>query len=71
MCVATGHTEPDIVGPELEASQSLVCLYESEQVREQSKNIYIVASFQCSRGCIEVTLEESEIAHFNLLFGIT
>lgn len=37
MCVATGHTEPDIVGTELEASQSLVCLYESEQVREQSK----------------------------------
>lgn len=41
MCVATGHTEPDIVGTELEASQSIVCLYESEQVREQSKYIYI------------------------------
>lgn len=72
MCVATGHTEPDIVGTELEASQSLVCLYESEQVREQSKKKkYRIASFQCARGCIEVTLEESEIAHFNLLFGIT
>lgn len=35
MCVATGHIEPDIVGNELEASQSLVCLYECEEFREQ------------------------------------
>lgn len=73
MCVATGHNEPDIVGIELEASQSLVCLQECEEVSRASvlEKINKIVCFQCARGCSEEPLEEREIAHFNLLFAIT
>lgn len=49
MCVATGRTEADIVGTELEASQSFVCLYESEQVTVQSKTQHNCKLPMCQR----------------------
>lgn len=70
MCAATGHIEPDIVGNELEASQSLVCLYECEEVGEQPlKKKYNCMLLICQK-MQRKDFKGKCITHFNLLFGI-